>query len=98
MLQAGPKTSALVVTPSLAAAALVAAAVGAAAGALVAVPVDAVWELPQAASVTVRAAMAPMAASRWIFRTVFLLELGPVVPGRLSGLSALRRKRFILGM
>jgi hypothetical protein len=74
MLQAGPKTSAFVVTPLLAdAAAEVAGAADAAAGALVAVVPDGLAEVPQAASATVTAAIAPTEASRWIFRTGFLL-------------------------
>jgi hypothetical protein len=67
MLQAGPKTSASVVTPVSAAADVA----GADAGALpvVAVVVDGLAEL-QAANATVSAAIAPTAASRRIFRTV----------------------------
>jgi hypothetical protein len=67
MLQAGPKTSAFVVTPVLSAFAAVAGAAAvaaAAAGALAAAPLDVIPELPQAASATVREAIAPSAARR----------------------------------
>jgi hypothetical protein len=65
MLQAGPNTSAFVVTPvSDNAAAEVAGAADAAAGALVAVVLDGLAEVPQAASATVTAAIAPTLASR----------------------------------
>src|SRR6476469_6909534 len=64
--QAGPKTSELVVTPVSAAAG--AAVIGAAAAGLLPPPVEGVALLPQAASATVAAAIAPMVASRWILR------------------------------
>jgi hypothetical protein len=59
---------------------------------------EGVSELLHAPSATVRAAMAPMAASRWIFRTVFLLELGPVCPGRYMEPSSSSRRWFTYGM
>jgi hypothetical protein len=66
--QAGPKTSALVVTPLSAMADVMGAAAASAAG-LDALPAEGVAVPPQAASATVAAAIAPMQASRWIFRT-----------------------------
>src|SRR4249919_3498968 len=63
-LQAGPKTSALVVTPLSA----MADVIGAAAAGLAAPLVEGVAVPPQAASAAVAAAITPMQASRWILR------------------------------
>jgi hypothetical protein len=97
MLQAGPKTSAFVVTPVLSAFDAVAGAAadsGAAAGALVAALLELVPVLPQAARATVSVAIAPSVASRWNFRTGFPFERCPVDPGFSSELSGSRRLRF----
>jgi hypothetical protein len=96
MLQAGPKTSAFVVTPVLSALDAVAGAAdsGAAAGALVAALLELVPVLPQAARATVSVAIAPSVASRWNFRTGFPFERCPVDPGFSSELSGSRRLRF----
>jgi hypothetical protein len=97
MLQAGPKTSAFVVTPVLSALDAVAGAAadaGAAAGALVGALLELVPVLPQAARATVIVAIAPSAARRWNLCTVFPLEQNPVDPGVSSELSKSRGQRF----
>jgi hypothetical protein len=99
MLQAGPKTSAFVVTPVLSALDAVAGAAadaGAAAGALVGALLELVPVLPQAARATVIVAIAPSAARRWNLCTVFPLEQNPVDPGVSSELSKSRCQRFDL--
>src|SRR4051812_36962212 len=71
MLQAGPKTSALVVTPSAAAGAAAGAGLADAAGALAGALLAGAVLAPQAVRDTVRAASAPTVANRKVFRTVF---------------------------
>jgi hypothetical protein len=91
MLQAGPKTSALVVTPFAAAAGAAAGAglAGAdAAGALPGALLAGAVLPPQAVRDTVRAASAPTVANRKVFRTVFPPRGSPVSPGLSQGIRA----------